>query len=158
MDGIDRKILAHLQRASDDTLEKIAASADLSVSATNERIRKLEVSGVIRAWRVELDPVAVGRPVLAFVSVAIDDAKGEAGFRRAMRRDDDVLECHHVTGGASYLVKLRLTSLGSLEEFITERLRPLPGVSRIETVLALASVKETAVIPTAIPGLEDDEE
>ena len=71
MDHIDRKILHHLQRKGRDSYAEIGAAVDLSVSAVNERLKKLEASGALAAWSVVVDPEKVGRPTLAFVSVAL---------------------------------------------------------------------------------------
>jgi len=147
MDATDRKILDHVQRRGRDTYAEIGETAGLSVSAVNERLRKLEARGIIRAWRAEVDPAALGRPVLAFVMVAIAGTKEDAAFRKAIRRLPEVLECHAVTGAWSYLLKLRLAALDEVEAFIAGQLRPMAGVARAESWLATSSVKETPVVP-----------
>ena len=66
-----------------------------------------------------------------------------------MRASEAVLECHRVTGGWTYLLKLRLADLASVERFVAEEIRAQPGVERTETVLALGSAKETSILPVA---------
>lgn len=149
MDATDRKILDHVQRRGRDTYAEIGETAGLSVSAVNERLRKLESRGIIRAWRAEVDAAALGRPVLAFVMVAVSGAKEDAAFRKAIRRTPEVLECHAVTGGWSYLLKLRLSALAEIEAFVAGQLRPMAGIIRAESWLATSSVKETLVVPPA---------
>jgi Lrp/AsnC family leucine-responsive transcriptional regulator len=149
MDATDRKILDHIQRRGRDTYAEIGETAGLSVSAVNERLRKLESRGIIRAWRAEVDPAALGRPVLAFVQVEIAGVKEDAAFRKAIRRAPEVLECHAVSGAFGYLLKLRLAALEEVETFVTGTLRPMAGVARVETALATSSVKETSVVPPA---------
>jgi Lrp/AsnC family leucine-responsive transcriptional regulator len=147
MDATDRKILDHVQRRGRDTYAEIGETAGLSVSAVNERLRKLEARGIIRAWRAEVDPSAMGRPVLAFVMVEVAGVKEDAAFRKAIRRLSEVLECHAVTGEWSYMLKVRLAALEDLESFISSQLRPMAGVARAETWLATSSIKETSVVP-----------
>lgn len=147
MDATDRKILDHVQRRGRDTYAEIGETAGLSVSAVNERLRKLEARGVIRAWRADVDPAALGRPVLAFVQVEVAGAKEDAAFRKAIKRLPEVLECHAVTGACSYLLKLRAGSLAEVEAFVAETLRPMAGMTRVESRLATSTVKETAVVP-----------
>jgi Lrp/AsnC family leucine-responsive transcriptional regulator len=147
MDATDRKILDHVQRRGRDTYAEIGETAGLSVSAVNERLRKLEARGIIRAWRAEVDPSAMGRPVLAFVLVDVAGAKEDNAFRKAIRRLPEVLECHAITGGWSYMLKLRLAALEEVEAFVTGQLRPMAGVARAESWLATSSVKETSVVP-----------
>lgn len=147
MDATDRKILDHVQRRGRDTYAEIGETAGLSVSAVNERLRKLEARGIIRAWRAEVDAAAMGRPVLAFVRLELAGTKEDAAFRKAIRRLPEVLECHAVSGGFSYLLKLRLAVLAELEAFVAGQLRPLAGIGRVESWLATSSVKESPVVP-----------
>jgi Lrp/AsnC family leucine-responsive transcriptional regulator len=64
-----------------------------------------------------------------------------------MRRQEAVLECHQLTGEWTYLVKLRVAHIAALDEFIVEEIRPLAGLERLAVEIALASVKETALLP-----------
>ncbi|MBX9595687.1 MAG: Lrp/AsnC family transcriptional regulator [Roseomonas sp.] len=149
MDEIDRNLVVALQENGAAGLAELSKAAGLSVSATAERVKRLEERGVIRGWRIDLDPVAAGCPLLAFVFVAMRPGKDDATFLRAMKRHEAVLECHTVTGAWCYLVKLRLADIAALEAFVSEEVRGQPGVERTETILALASPKETAILPVA---------
>lgn len=154
MDEIDRNITVALQLDGSAGLAELAKVAGLSVSATAERVKRLEERGVIRGWRADLDPAEAGCPLLAHVLVVVAPGREDAGFRKAMRRQEAVLECHAVTGAWTYLLKLRLASLAALEHFLGEELRSLPGVQRVETLLAIATVKETSILPVA-PATEE---
>jgi Lrp/AsnC family leucine-responsive transcriptional regulator len=155
MDAIDRNIAVALQLDGSAGLAELAKVAGLSVSATAERVKRMEERGVIRGWRADLDPVAVGCPLLVHVLVAVAAGPEDAGFRRAMLRQEAVLECHAVTGAWTYLLKLRLPDLAALDDFLTEELRRLPGVQRLETLLAIASVKDSSLLPVA-PAEEEE--
>jgi Lrp/AsnC family leucine-responsive transcriptional regulator len=149
MDEIDRNILVALQENGAAGLAELAKVAGLSVSATAERVKRLEERGTIRGWRADLDPAAIGCPLLAFVFVALRPGPDETAFRKTMRAAEPVLECHHVTGPWTYLLKLRLPDLAALESFVAEAVRGHAGVERTETVLAITSAKETAILPVA---------
>ncbi|MBE9604049.1 Lrp/AsnC family transcriptional regulator [Acetobacteraceae bacterium H6797] len=154
MDEIDRNILVALQENGAAGLAELAKVSGLSVSATAERVKRLEERQTIRGWRADLDPVAVGCPLLGFVFVEVKPGS-DAGFRAAMAGHEAVLECHAVTGGWSYLLKLRLPDLAAFERFVSEQVRAAEGVGRTETLLTLGSAKETAILPVA-PATEDD--
>lgn len=143
MDAIDRKILAHLQKKGRDSYAEIGAAVGLSVSAVNERLKKLEASGALAAWTIAVDPEQVGRPTLAFVSVALGGPSADKAFVRAVAALPDVLECHHVTGQWSYVLKLRVATNAALERVIVDRIKSIPGVARTETVIVLSSAKDT---------------
>lgn len=157
MDEIDRKIAIAVQEDGAAGLAELAKIAGLSVSATAERQKRLEERGVIIGWHARLDPKQAGCPLLAFVRLALKPGEADAAFRRAMGGHEAVLECHHVTGNWSYLVKLRLPDMEALEAFVSAELRTLPGLERLAVDVALSSVKETSLLPVAPVEDEEDE-
>ncbi len=155
MDSIDRNILLALQADGAAGLAELAKAAGLSVSATAERVKRLEERGAIRGWRADLDPAAVGCPFLGFVLVALQPGKDAAPLRRALRKLDEVLEVHAVTGPWSVLVKLRCAGPAAFETLVEEEIRGQASVARLETILALSTQKETAILPVA-PATEEE--
>ena len=152
MDEIDRIIIDRLQQDGASTYAEIGAAAGLSPSAVNDRLKRLRAEGVIRRMTAEIEPTAIGLSLLAFVLVAVNGPQEEASFREAMKAAPDVLECHHITGDFSYLLKLRLRDTAHLEQFLIDRLKPLPGIVRTHTLIALSSVKETHVLSATASG------
>ncbi|PZP44078.1 MAG: Lrp/AsnC family transcriptional regulator [Azospirillum brasilense] len=149
MDEIDRNILIAVQQDGAAGLAELAKIAGLSVSATAERVKRLEERHTIRGWRADLDPAAIGCPLLSFVFVAMRAGRDATDFREAVQALEPVLECHAVTGGWSWLLKLRLPDLAALEQFVDREIRTLPGVERTETIVATATAKETSILPVA---------
>lgn len=145
MDDVDRKIVGLLAMDSRRSLADIGAVVDLSPSAVNERIRRLVNSGAIKRFTVDADHRALGYDVLAFVWVALATDASEAEFREFMATHPMVAECHHVTGGWSYLVKIRMATLGDVEPFLAG-LKERRFLARSETVIALSTVTEKSVM------------
>ena len=85
---------------------------------------------------------------------AVSPGRDDAAFRDAVRREEAVLECHAVSGAWTYLLKLRVADLSALDALLNEELRTLPGVQRVETMVAVATVKESAILPVA-PATEE---
>ena len=156
MDEIDRNILIAVQQDGAAGLSELSKVAGLSVSATAERVKRLEERGTIRGWHAALDPAAVGCPLLAFVMVRLRPGRDDGAFRKAMRRAGAVLECHAVSGSWDYMLKLRLPDLAALERFVADEVRGQTGVERTEIVVAMSSAKETMILPVA--EAEADEE
>lgn len=147
MDDQDRKILRFVQENGRSSYAEIGAAAGLSVSAVNERLKKLEKQGAITEWGARVDPVVAGCEVLAFVHVMIERPEHEAAFLALARDEVAIQECHHVTGDWSYLLKVRAGSLKALEDLLVRRIKALPGIPRSQTSIVLSSAKETAVLP-----------
>jgi Lrp/AsnC family transcriptional regulator, leucine-responsive regulatory protein len=148
MDDIDRKLITIIQNEGRASYGELGAAVGLSVSAVNERLKKLTGTGVVTGWGARVEPRALGLDVLAFIQVLIDRPEHEEAFRAAMRAFPEVQECHHVTGEWSYLLKLRVAGTAALERFLSDRLKHLSGVIRTHSVIALSSIKDTPILPT----------
>ena len=142
MDEFDRKILEHIQVFGRSSYGEIGAVVGLSVSAVNERLKKLEKSGAIAGWTARVDPLAVGSPVLDFVYVLIERPEHEAAFLALVREEAAIQECHHVASDWSYLLKIRVADTAALERVISDKIKILPGVVRSQTIIALSSAKD----------------
>lgn len=149
LDDKDRRILALAQRDGAMAQSQMAKKVGLSTAAVNERLKKLEAAGVLRRWTAIVDPVSVGATVTAFVEVFFEHPRFETGFIARVQRLDEVLECHHITGEFSLLLKLRTTTMESLQDLLLSELSSQDGVRQTRTVMALSTVKEeTYVDPT----------
>jgi Lrp/AsnC family leucine-responsive transcriptional regulator len=142
LDNIDLKILSILQNNGRCHLAEIAKEVDLSSPAVMERVKKLETSGIIKGYQAVLDPKKVGKDVTAFVGVSVAHQKYIDGFAATMMRQSDVLECHHVTGEESFILKVKTTNTDSLEKLLGD-IRSLEGVTGTVTKMVLSSVKES---------------
>ena len=154
MDGIDRRIVALLQKHGRLPQSDLAAQVGLSPAALGERLRRLEARQTIRGYAALVDPSAVGLHTLAFVRVQIEGPEypaAEIAFLDHVRGDDAVQECHHVAGEDSYLLKVRAADNAALAA-IVGRLKALPGLARTSTLIVLDTAKETTVLPISEDG------
>ena len=142
IDEIDIKILSILQNNGRCHLADIAKEVDLSSPAVMERVKKLESSGIIKGYQAVLDPKKVGKDVTAFVGVSVAHQKYIDAFSALMMRQRDVLECHHVTGEESFILKVKTANTDSLEKLLGD-IRSLEGVTGTVTKVVLSSVKES---------------
>lgn len=147
MDTIDRSLLRAAQKSGRGTFAEYGKEVGLSVSAVNNRLKQLENSGVIRGWTADVDPKKVDLGLLAFIFVLVDLPRNTAGFLAGIQEINEILECHHVTGDWSYLLKIRARDTDHLEAVITNKLKALPGVTRSLSMIALSSEKETGRLP-----------
>lgn len=144
LDAMDLRILDALQGDGRLSRAAIGKRVGLSAAAVHERIRKLEKSGVILGYTAGLDPVKAGCDLLAFVLVFIEHPSHEKVFIREVGRMDEVQECHHVSGAASCLLKVRARDRHALKNVIVDRIAAQAGVRQTETIVVLGTTKETA--------------
>jgi Lrp/AsnC family leucine-responsive transcriptional regulator len=145
LDQIDLKILSILQAQGRSRLAEIAAEVDLSVPAVMERVKKLEASGVIKGYTAMLDGKMVGKDITAFIGVSIGHQREIDRFATQILHYPDVLECHHVTGDESFILKVKAGNTGSLEKLLGE-IRSVEGVTRTVTKVVLSTAKESQIL------------
>lgn len=154
LDRTDRRILALVQKDASLAQAEIAKRVGLSTAAVHERVKKLEAAGVIRRWTAVVDPTAVGAEVCAFVEVFFEHPRFEKGFLERVKELDAVLECHHITGEFSLLLKVRVGDMPALQELLLEQLSSQEGVRQTRTVMVLSTVKEETYLETTVQGDE----
>jgi len=96
---------------------------------------------VITGYRAILDGRRLGFDITAFIGVIISHPTLIGDFEKAVSALDGVLECHHVTGGYTLLLKIKTANTSSLEHLISQ-IRSLEGVARTETMVVLSTHTE----------------
>ena len=122
LDPHDKKILLELSSDARIPFAELARRIGLSASATTERVKQLESLGFIRGYRAELDLGSLGLTITAFIRMTCDGPRYQP-FLRFLKTLDPVQECHHLTGGDAFLLKVALSSTEELERLI-EKLLP----------------------------------
>jgi Lrp/AsnC family leucine-responsive transcriptional regulator len=145
LDQIDLKILYILQNHGRRRLAEIAEEVDLSAPAVMERVKKLESTGVIKGYQALLDSKKIGKDITAFIGVSIGNQRDMNNFAARMLHHGDVLECHHVTGDESFILKVKSANTGSLEKLLGE-IRSVEGVTRTVTRVVLSTAKESQAL------------
>jgi len=148
-DETDWRILAALQDDARLTNADLAERVHLSPSACLRRVRLLEESGLIAGYVMVLDPTAAGLPGAAFVFVTLDQ-QGRAALDRFevdVHRHAEIIECYLLAGSAYYLLRIAYRDARDFERIHTDILTQLPGVARVQSTLALRTVKKTTELP-----------
>ena len=147
MDDIDRKLLQILSVNSGATATEMMSQVNLSIPAINKRIQKLHSSGVIRQFTILVDPKKMGRPIMAFILIVLQQGSTLDRLMEYIRSDPDILECYAVTGEYDYLLKVCASNVEMLEEKLTH-LKRQSGVIKSNTLLSLMEHKhQISVVP-----------
>jgi Lrp/AsnC family transcriptional regulator, leucine-responsive regulatory protein len=121
-DAIDRKILSELSVDARLPVAELGRRIALSPSATAERVRRLESLEFIRGYRADINLQALGFSITAFVRLTCEGPRYRQ-FLKFLPGLDAVQECHHLTGGDAFLLRVVLSSVAELEGLI-EKLLP----------------------------------
>jgi DNA-binding Lrp family transcriptional regulator len=149
LDAIDRKILELLQTNSNITNAQLAQEIGLSPAPTLERVKKLETSGVIKSYHAVIDAASVGLGVSTFVMVTLKGHNKEniEKFMKAIRKIDEVIECHHVTGQADFILKIVAADIPAYQNLMLEKVTNIEVVDSLQSTVILSTFKDSKVIP-----------
>lgn len=149
----DAKILDVLQRDGRRAYADLGADVGMSGPSAHERVKKLESRGVIKGYAAQVDPRALGYDILAFSWITQAPGTTRHDLTDAFATIPEIEECHHITGEADYLIKVRARDTRDLER-VLRQVQATPNVFQTETDVVFSSGFERRPlhVPTETDG------
>jgi Lrp/AsnC family transcriptional regulator, leucine-responsive regulatory protein len=119
LDPVGRKLLQAMQANARLSFSELGRRVGLSAPAVAERLRKLEEFEIITGYHAEVNPASLGYGVMAFIRLTTTTEKYPRVLELAQRLPE-IRECHHVTGGEAFILKVIATSIPQLESVIAQ--------------------------------------
>lgn len=113
-DPTDVVILRELVEDSRLGTAELARRVGMSAPAVRERVQRLEDTGVIVGYRLQLDPRALGYDIMVFVRIRPNPGQLQT-IADIAREMPNVVECHRITGEDCFIVKAYLQDLDELD-------------------------------------------
>ncbi len=117
LDSYGRIILSELQENARISTAELARRVGLSPTATAERLRQMEENSLVRSYTIEIDRESLGLEVLAFIRMSCA-GQNYRRFIDYVQPLEEVRECHHLTGGDDFLLKVTTNNMANLEALI----------------------------------------
>lgn len=146
IDKTDRMIAECIMHNADITSSQLGEKVGLSTSAANERLRRLKQHGYVKKMTALVSAELMDLNLCAFIFVGLDKGEDHGCFVKAVANNQSVLECHHLTGEYSYLLKVRCKDTKALECLITNFLKRDCNASKTLTQIVLSSYKDESLI------------
>ncbi len=149
LDRYDRAILAELQRDGRISNVQLAGLVNLSESACLRRVRALEQTGLIERYVALLNQKEARLSGTVFVHIALrrEEQSELAAFEAAVQNIPEVMECYLMTGEFDYLLRVVISDMADFERLHNEALTRLPGVARVNSSVAIRTVRKTTELP-----------
>ncbi|MBN1821542.1 MAG: Lrp/AsnC ligand binding domain-containing protein [Prolixibacteraceae bacterium] len=143
LDIIDQRILIILQENGRITNAELAKQIGMSPPPTLERVKKLEKQGFIKKYVALVNPGSVGIKNFVFVEVTLGRHGKEIvdNFIKEINKIEEVMECHHITGDADFLLKIAVRDISVYEELLLHKLTALPDIQHLKTLVVLSTMK-----------------
>jgi DNA-binding Lrp family transcriptional regulator len=141
LDRIDLKILSELQQNGRITNAALADVAGLSPSPCLQRVRRLEAAGYITGYGANLDMARLGGIITVFTEITLSDHRREdfLTFEAAIAGFPEVVECHLVSGGYDYLLKVIAASVSDYQDMIERVLDARIGIEKYFSYIVIKS-------------------
>ena len=152
LDRIDLRILAHLQTHGRITNVELAEVVGLSASPCLMRVKRLEKAGYITGYGAHVQLQKLGDTLPVFTEVTLSDHRitDFARFEASIRRVDEIVECHLVSGGYDYLLKFITRSVQDYQDIIERLLGLQIGIEKYFSYIVIKTVFVKPFIPVSI--------
>jgi len=148
LDEVDRKILTVLHGDARIPNNALAEAVGIAPSTCHGRVRRLLDLGVIRGFYTDVDPVAVGLPLQAMISVNLQsNARGKIrSFIQQIRRRRQVMDVYFLAGADDFILHVAARDTEDLRSFVVENLNADADVAGTQTSLIFEHLRGAAPI------------
>lgn len=148
LDRTDLKILDILQTDGRISNSKLAELVNLSPTAVMARVQKLTKDEFILGYEAKLNSAKLNANFLVFVEVLLDKTTPNVldDFIDAVTQYPEIVECHMVSGGFDFLIKLRSAGMEEFRRIAGQILWQLPGVKETRSYPVMQVVKDSSKI------------
>lgn len=154
LDRTDIKILDILQKDGRLSNIKLAEEVNLSPTAALARVQKLTKDGYILGYQAKLNPDMLNRSFVVFVEILLDKTTPNVleSFSDAVMQYPQIVECHMISGGFDFVVKIRCANMEDFRKISGQVLWQLPGVKETRSYPVMEVIKESAQIDIKQPS------
>jgi Lrp/AsnC family transcriptional regulator, leucine-responsive regulatory protein len=149
LDKIDLQIVKILQENGKITNLQLSSEVGLSPAPTLERVKKLELAGIIKGYHADVNKSDLGIGIMSFMMVTLTRQRDNAiqNFKKHISNLEEVMECYQVTGDYDYLLKTMTKDIPSFERLISEKLSKIEEIGTMKTMVILSEVKHSKILP-----------
>ena len=141
LDRIDLKILAQLQQSGRITNVELADAVGLSPSPCLTRVKRLEKAGYITGYAAQVNLHKLGEFLTVFTEVTLTEHRSGdfSRFESRIRKIDEIVECHLVSGGYDYLLKFITRGVAHYQSIIESMLEGEFGIEKYFSYVVIKS-------------------
>ncbi|GAA0659914.1 Lrp/AsnC family transcriptional regulator [Kitasatospora atroaurantiaca] len=142
IDDIDQAILRALVDNARTPNNALAEAVGIAASTCLARVRALRERGIIRGFRTEVDPAAIGLALQAMISVRLRAHTREQNesFRSTAPDLPGVMAVFHMAGSDDYLLHVGVAGPEALRDFVVDHLTTHPAVAQTRTNLIFEQI------------------
>ena len=152
LDSIDRILLNELQSDSKQSIKQLAQKVNLSITPVQQRIKKIEQSGIINKYVAIIDPLLVDKKLTVYCQITLIKHQ-EAFFKEFedfIRAHGEITEMSYITGKHDFLIKILLRDMLEYQGFVLQKMAQLKIVLNIQSSFVIKQVKNETKISLSV--------
>jgi DNA-binding Lrp family transcriptional regulator len=134
VDATDRRIVAALVNEGRMSMRALAQVLHISRANAYSRVERLLSAGVIRGFRADVDPAAVGLSTSAYVTLKLHQAVWR-DVRDRLQAVPGIVHIALVAGDFDVIVLVRARDNVDLRRIVLDEIQGMPGVLSTRTLL-----------------------
>lgn len=138
LDDLDMQILDILIKDSRTPFLEIARNCHVSGGTIHVRMKKMEELGIIKGTKLIIDNSKIGYDVTCFIGIFLDKASAFGTTIEELSSINEIVELHYTTGQYSIFAKLICKSIADLQNILMNKVQPIAGVQRTDTLISLS--------------------
>ncbi|MCF8378242.1 MAG: Lrp/AsnC ligand binding domain-containing protein [Bacteroidales bacterium] len=139
LDSLDKRILTILMANARMPFLEVARQCGVSGAAIHQRVQKMVDEKAISGSQFTMNPSGIGFLTCAFVGIQVNltkDTTHEEVFQK-IKEIPEIVECHHITGKYSLLLKIYTRNNEHLKQILVEKIQSIREIISTETLISL---------------------
>jgi DNA-binding Lrp family transcriptional regulator len=149
LDKVDAIILSNMQEDGRMTNIELSRRAGISAPPCLRRVKNLENQNIIMGYNAVLNAQLLGFNIVVYAEVALTSQNDAdlRSFEEQVQQWPMVRECHMITGGADFLLKIVAKDFDEYQGFLSNELTTFSKVSQVKTRMVVRSSKNLSGVP-----------
>ena len=137
IDKLDKQILSTLMQNAKRPYTDIAQELFVSGGTIHVRMKKLEDSGIVKGYSLEVDHHKLGFDVCAFLGIYLDKSSLYEEVAEELKKIPEIVAAHYTTGLYNIFAKIICRDTKHLREVLHDKIQNISGIQRTETFISL---------------------
>ena len=148
LDGIDKRLLAELQRDATLSLDELGERTGLSRNSCWRRLTRLDEAGVIKARVALLDAAAVNAKLTVFFAVRTSrhSADWADRFRLAVKEIPEIVGAFRTAGEIDYILQARVPDVAAYDALYQKLIQRIDMLD-VSATFVMETMKDTTELP-----------
>ncbi|MBI5047187.1 Lrp/AsnC family transcriptional regulator [Candidatus Micrarchaeota archaeon] len=140
LDEKDYSILDVLKQNSALSMQKIAKKTGIPLATVHHRLKKLKVLGIIQKYTIILDKAKLGRKLVAYILLKAIPGADHTALLFELVKNPSIEDGSAVTGEFDLILKVRLSDIEELDQFVLKYLRTFKQIAQTQTMIAFKNI------------------